>query len=265
MLLATSKWQDGVLLQNGLYAPYSLCAKPYDAQVSTDFIREPNTKSVRFELRANDPVCGGSKRAELYIMRTNAVAMKSEWYAFSIYVPADYAKDAKAEGHFQIHQAGSSGSPLVEFWAQNDLYYLALNYDNNGDGVYNHPLLPIGAIDKGKWTDWVLRYKYSVGNDGIIELWKNGEKITFTLPNGTKTQTIAGPNYNLVNGVPEISPYPKFGIYKWPWSAAGTYNPSVRVLYHAMVMFGDKDCTFADFAYPAPAETTTTIKPRNRI
>ena len=55
-------------------------------------------------------------------------------------------------------------------------------------------------MERGAWTDWVFHVKWSYGPDGVLEVWKNSQKIV----------TKSGPNtFNDARG-----PYMKMGIYK---------------------------------------------------
>src|SRR5690606_8142143 len=57
---------------------------------------EPGNRAARFELRDSDPVMKGSKRAEVTIVKgEDGDIQKDTWYAFELYVPADYADEDK--------------------------------------------------------------------------------------------------------------------------------------------------------------------------
>ena len=57
-----------------------------------------------------------------------------------------------------------------------------------------------GSLGTNKWTDWVFRIRWSYGNDGIVQVWKNG----------TQVLNRTGPNcYN-----DETMPHFRMGIYK---------------------------------------------------
>ncbi|MBK5550669.1 heparin lyase I family protein [Pseudomonas sp. TH03] len=32
-------------------------------------------------------------------------------------------------------------------------------------------------VEKGKWVDWVLHVKWSSGEDGFLEIWKDGKAV----------------------------------------------------------------------------------------
>ncbi len=228
-------WETGDLMQN-IYYPYSLCNKPYDAQISTDYSRK-GTHSVRFEVRATDATCGGSKRAELYVPGSLAVTPTLKWFAWSDYMPADYAKDAKAESHFQLHHSGATGSPIFGVWVQDDKYYFVQSYDHNEDGVITQVKHDLGAVRKGQWDDWVVYIDTQVDASGKLMVWRNGVKVL----------EVNGPNTYMINGKADPKPYPKFGIYKWPWSNGGTFNPSTRVIYMDAVSMGTSANSIGDF------------------
>lgn len=244
MILLKADWEQGDMLQ-GIFAPYSLCNQPNDGKISTDFARI-GTKSMRFELNNSDKVCGGSKRAELYVQGSKPVTAQLKWFAWSNYLPAGYSKDSNAECHFQIHSKDSptAGSPLFELSLQNDGWYVQQSYNLLGTGKATSRLKQIGLADKGKWNDWVLQFEPKVDTTGIMRLWRNGKLVYEYL----------GANFNNVIDattgklIPEGPGYPKFGIYKWPWAKQANWNKvTKRVTYIDMVRMGDVNCTLADF------------------
>lgn len=246
MILVKADWESGDILQ-GVFAQFSLCNQPNDGKISTDFART-GTKSMRFELNQTDKVCGGSMRAELYVQGSKAITPKLQWFAWSNLLPAVYAKDKNAEGHFQIHSKDSptAGSPLFELWLQDDAWYVQQSFNLTATGKATQRLVKIGSVDKGKWNDWVLHYVPSVNATGVLQLWRNAALV----------YNVQGPNFNNVIDpttqklVPEGIGYPKFGIYKWPWAKKSNWNSvTKRVTYVDRVMMGDENCTLKDFAF----------------
>ena len=52
-----------------------------------------------------------------------------------------------------------------------------------------HPNVYVGPMNKGNWTDWVVHAKWSFGADGVLEIWRDGNKVgTQTGPNNYKTE-----------------------------------------------------------------------------
>jgi len=240
-VLLKADWETGDLTQ-GIFALFSLGEKNKGAVITTEQART-GKKSVRFDLASTDPIVGGSKRAELYIQKTHKLAPSFRWYAISNFLPKGYVSDARAEGHFQLHQDGSAGSPLVELWLQNDEWFLAQAYNLKGTGKQTQKLTSLGKATKGVWNDWVIHYEPSVSASGLVEVWRNG----------VLKCAIKGANFNNVidrNGdlVVESHPYPKFGIYKWPWTGSGPFTIKTRTSFVDTFKVGDGKCTLKDFA-----------------
>ena len=82
--------------------------------------------------------------------------------------------------------------------------------------------------DRGKWTDWVFHVRWSPGDDGLNEFWRNGELAA------TDTgQNCAASDY---------APYFKLGSYKWPWKQDAEAAPSAvarRVIYFDEIRIAD--------------------------
>ena len=261
-ILVNVGWESGTILQN-LFAPYSLCTRAYAGAISDSFARE-GTHSARFELRDTDETCGASKRSELYIQQSNvAISSRLQWYAFSEYIPAWMPDDKIAEVHWQIHHAGSAGSPLVTIWIQNGRYILVQSYSPTALAKQTQRIQDLGPVIKGQWVDWVIYYKYRLDPSGQLSVWQNG----------TQVANVPGVNFNAVRStvdtsllVPEAHPYEKFGIYKSPWSHLCPCIPNKTVVYIDRVMGGDSTAVLADFlptVPPVPAPTPDTTKKFN--
>src|SRR5690606_39571213 len=83
---------------------------------------EPGNRAARFELRDSDPVMKGSKRAEVTIVKgEDGDIQKDTWYAFELYVPADYADEDKKELINQWHQDGRSEEHTSELQSRENL------------------------------------------------------------------------------------------------------------------------------------------------
>jgi hypothetical protein len=109
--------------------------------------------------------------------------------------------------------------------------------DGYSDGLI---YIDLGVIPKNKWIDWVVHIKYSHTNTGILEVWKDGEKLI----NRQNT-----PNtYN-----DEKYPYFKFGVYKWEWGNAATR----RIIYYDEVRIGNKNSSYDEVK---PNKTNNTNK-----
>lgn len=241
-ILISTGWETGTGIADGVYPLASLCGSVTGAAVSDSFARE-GTHSARFELNATDPDCAGNKRIELYLQQSNALSKVIQWYAYSEYIPAWLPYNPLCVIHFQIHHAGSIGSPPVAIWNEGGRWTLQQYYDPTNSGKQISKSTDLGPVVKGQWIDWVIYYKWRLDPTGQISVWKNGVQVA----------NVPGVNFNMVaGGVPEANPYLKFGIYGWPWRTGGPYTPSKDVVYIDRYMMGDSTATLADFTPAAP-------------
>jgi hypothetical protein len=235
-MVVKTGWEKGDVLQK-VYSQGSLCT-PWAAVISDSFARK-GKHSVRFELNATDTNCGYSKRAELTIPSSPAT-QDIVWYAWSEYLPEDYAYDTYNELHFQLHHTSHSGPPLLGLWITKDRWKLVHTFDTADINNKKHSIkqYDLGPVTKGKWIDWVLYTNLKLDSTGNIKLWRNGALLL----------DITGANFNREDGKPQKNPYLKFGIYKWPWhDYPGPFNPAKRVVYFDEVKTGREGLTIEDF------------------
>ncbi|WBQ08344.1 heparin lyase I family protein [Kribbella sp. CA-293567] len=188
---------------------------------------------ARFELRSTDPLANNGTRTELS-QNDNQPRTADRWYGFSINLAADYAPDRSRDIVSQWHdcdnvdQGCDGGSPPLALMTERGNWKI--------DFLGN--ILDLGAYQPTQWTDWVFHVKWSTGNDGVLEIWKNGQRMVPAYKGRTFTK---GPR----------SPYFKFGIYKWDWNKnKNTNNPPSdtrkRVLYYDALRLGNENATYAD-------------------
>lgn len=245
-------WEDPSLgVGQGQFSLFSLCNKPWDAQIST-LVARKGIRSIRFELRPTDTVCGNSKRAELYKSQVPKWMDTIDKFGVSIYYPADYVSDLdpnlprRQEGHLQYHQLTAPGSPLWEIGTEGEKMLLFINYDTTGTGKQTQFVIDLGVpgakkstnglvdggvvtgsnkVVRGQWVDWDVYYRRRTDNTGLFVLYRNGQEVFRR----------TGPNANkiFVGGVlvDETWGYPKNGIYKWPWNTGASFNVPFRVVF----------------------------------
>jgi hypothetical protein len=208
--------------------------------LSGDVARKGQT-AVRFELTKNDVLdYNGFTRAEI---RRPCETDAERWYGFSNFLPSDYTSDPLAEMIAQWHDVPdfdlleSWRSPPISLKVIKDHYYIhflwataAVNTVLTKTGEL---MTDLGPVDKNQWNDWVFHIKFSYRSDGIIEIWKNKNKI----------YTYYGPNsYN-----DKMYPYFKVGVYKWGWNGWASYSPeSKRVLYYDEVKIGNANSSMEE-------------------
>src|SRR5690606_20224285 len=194
------------------------------ANHSLTYVNKPNaTKghAARFELRYNDPIVKGSKRAEVTIVKgEHGDIGKDTWYAFDLYVPTDYVDESKKELVSQWHQDGDASAGIN---IKNGRFFWRF-YINGKKQDYD-----LGAIKKGQWNNFVIHMLHSYGSDGITELWLNDKKLL----------DLKGRNMNN-----EDLPKWKIGIYKSNW-LKGKTKVDRRVLYFDNIKVGDKQANYS--------------------
>jgi hypothetical protein len=190
---------------------------------------------VRFELHANDPDIGLSKRAELRWTDAFVGGVGTEnWYGLSIFVPAEWKQDTVRQDWQIVAQwHGIPDFDLGETWAPPPL---AIWIDKNEWSIWNYwdpkpvtiggspepeggrEVVWRGALDRDQWTDWVIHARWAYTADGLLEIWKDGQLVA----------TKHGPNvYN-----DRHSLYFMIGLYKWMWGIPGlAWSEPTRVIY----------------------------------
>jgi len=229
---------------NGLY---NESARVGLIALNTQLKREGNA-SVRFELTkadaakysSSDPNRFNYTRSEL---GRGAEASKERWYGMSTFFPSDYIADRNDETVMQWRGAEDNATeagrnPAIQLITYNDRFIVKVRYSAdpiNTKANSTEKQFDLGPITKNGWIDWVFHIKFSYGSDGVLEVWKNKQKvINYLGPNSYNDQRL---------------PYFKFGIYKWNWdNAAGrAISPEDRrVLYFDALRIGNANATFAE-------------------
>lgn len=182
-------------------------------------------------------------RTEVYV-DNYAIIGDDYWYGFSIYLPDSYIPDRTWEIVAQWHgwpEGFPDFSPGTEYWRSpvlalrttGGIWNIINRWDakrNTGDinnRVYGGTKTwDLGKYETGKWVDWIFHFKWSYQNDGILEVWKNGNLV------------ISKTGANCFND--KIGPYFKMGLYKgwenwWKYPSTNWWNHDVvdqRILYH---------------------------------
>jgi len=170
------------------------------------------------------------------------------WYGFSIFLPKDYVTDNIWEIVAQWH--GVPDFDIGENW-RNPVMALSTNggkwtllnrwdakrntFEGGKKSYGGTEIYDFGLYETEVWADWVIHVKWSYQPDGILEVWKNGEKVVDQ----------KGPNtFNDAKG-----PYFKMGIYKgWKDPDRPGDAISKRVLYHDEFRMGGADAVYEDVA-----------------
>src|SRR5690606_14635827 len=167
----------------------------------------PDNKSARIELRDNDPIVKGSRRAEVTIVKgEDGDIGKDTWYAFELNVPKDYIDEDDDEVINQWHQNGNASAAIR---IKNGRFLWRFYIDGKKTDF------DLGLIEKDTWNSFVVNMVHSYGSDGLTQVWINNQNLI----------DLKGRNIN-------NDPLPKWkiGIYKSEWASAKT-TTSKRVLY----------------------------------
>jgi hypothetical protein len=213
--------------------------QPYSMTFNSS-IKKNDNKSLRLELRKDDPLVSNSKRCELLLPSENP--LEEHWYGVSIYLPKggdeDFTVDVEREILIQWHNSPDAGEdwtspPFSLMTGEGGQYIIGHAWDegrvttNAGMSANNTTLNTyIGSYveDKGKWVDWVfhIRWGWNKSQNPITEVYKNGQLVyeKNSTPNMTNDQ----------KGV-----FPKLGIYKWDWKSP----TSASVVTKRIVYFDD--------------------------
>jgi hypothetical protein len=180
-------------------------------------------------------------RTELKAKAPNPVKGKDTWYGFSVYLPASFERDRLGDILAQWHQTNDPGeknlNPPVALEVKDGRWVLYTRWNPYQPTVKSKTKqvgFQFGAIDTNKWTDWVFRIRWSHGNDGELQVWKNGKQIAYR----------KGPiGYN-----DRIMPYFKMGLYKSAWRTDKVGNVKERTVYHDEVRIAGHGASYSDVA-----------------
>jgi hypothetical protein len=187
--------------------------------------------SVRFDLVNTDPAIDNSSRAEIKAVPVEPAGAE-RWYGVSTYLPTNWLADPTPEVILQWHQTGgdcSAGcSPPLSIFIRAGHYWIQQSWQNDvavpGDWTFGPPV-DIGAYQTGQWTDWVVHVKWSLGSDGVLEIWKDGQPVPGFDPK-------PGRNDDFGERAQGHGNYLILGIYKWPWSKRDPRSTTTRrILY----------------------------------
>src|SRR5690606_26811470 len=114
------------------------------------------------------------------------------------------------------------------------IYFRSLNRNTRGNESSAYTNYPLGSIERGEWNEFVFHFVHAPNQDGLIELWKNGQKV----------HTIKGPNMR--SGFPR--PRLKIGIYKWLWNNGQSGGTSKRTLYYDNIRIGNENTVLSEIS-----------------
>ncbi len=139
----------------------------------------------------------------------------------------DWKKDRSVEAApFQLHTTPSTWSCTISTKSGSTSARATapfMMFSKNGRAeivTYGGKLRWTGPIEIKKWLNIVAHFRISTGNDGFIEMWKDGKKLF----------RVNGPNSPKADdcGKTLRAPYFKMGVYKWDWRPGRKATDSSR-------------------------------------
>ncbi len=125
---------------------------------------------------------------------------------------------------FQVHKrpdpGDNGGKQPFHLRVKNGEWKIQTSWDDNANSTSssaNQRSFSAGTAQRGQWYDWKVRYKPSYRQDGVLEVWRGGNKVV----------SYHGPNaFNNKEGS-----FAKYGIYSPVRSKSGQtiYYDGVRV------------------------------------
>ena len=230
-LLTVQYFEDPALIDPNYSSEWWQAFAYDDSFQVEETIKRAGNFSGRFEINSSDPKQSGGIRAEM-TQRLDLLGQE-RWYGFSQYFPASYVFDSTPELAGQWHDQPDEGesasrTPSNFIMIRNNRFIWYLSWDADAITYNNSPdrfmEIDLGPVPKDQWIDWVVHIKFAYDNTGILEVWKNGEKVI--------------DRHNQPNSYNDTKlPYFKLGIYKWDWNGSSVNQ---KVMYWDEVRIGNE-------------------------
>lgn len=181
--------------ESGSLAPFAIqAALPDSLEVVSSPVRS-GRHAARSRLRSSDPLVSKGRRAEL-TDPTSVPLHEVRWYGLSVWAGDDFTMPARNDGIcFQFHQHAKTGSPVLAF------RLIGGNWKITTDAAAPRRTLATLPFAQNRWTDWVIRVRWSGESTGEWTIWKDGVQVVHeTKVITTRADESAGP-------------YAKFGQY----------------------------------------------------
>ena len=152
----------------------------------SDSVARNGRYSMRVELNKNDPMAGGSKRAEM-VFTSEKTPNVERWYKFSIFLPKDYSIDPVHEILAQWHEIPDRDlgedwrTPPISLQIARGVWQASIKWAtaqlNTNKTISGKIDTSLGNIEMGVWTDWIFHIRFSYTNTGLLQIWKNGKQV----------------------------------------------------------------------------------------
>jgi len=257
--------KDKPRLENVMYEETCETGLPFaSAQVrenngsdwTLSYVKNPvfqGLQSARFEIRKDMQKVGSAQtyRSEVMIIKGDAYPNfpRDVWYSYALLLPAKGMEtDTYRDCITQWYEDGTDettirverGKCFIEVCpAEGSKTLIKYDLFGTGQSSTTSGLSALNEIPKDVWNQFVFHFIHSTGSDGLIEIWRNGEKI----------HTIKGRNMHLK------LPKWKLGLYKASMGSSSLYS---RVVYFDNVMVGNSSSTVETMTLGAGAGAAPT-------
>jgi hypothetical protein len=211
---------------NNAFVGFSLAGHQYCCSYSITQVINPEGpgKVLKYDLRRTDTIVSSSVRAEIELQGTDAPENSERWYGLQYYLQ-NYGADPGAESLLQWHDINGTCPPLS---LQVQSGRLRIQQCINNANTSND----LGPVVSNAWLSIVMHVKWTSGNTGIIQVWRDGQLMV----NKSNIRT------NSTGGS-----YFKFGINKWSWApGGGSSNQSQRIFYVDNFRMGNDNAMYQD-------------------
>jgi Polysaccharide lyase len=245
--------------------------RPFIASGNAPTVTSEKTRAGHYAIksvlnRLNSPI---SFRTEATTTHANAKYFSDTWYGLSVFLPKSYISSPVWEIVFQWHGVPDNPkaetlNPPMSMHTGNGAWLLGTVGDSrkpaskaNYESKDKYPLGSYAA-DMGRWTDWVFHIRWDYrkvgsGNDGQLQVWKNGALVI----NASPIQL----GFN-----DSVGPYFKMGLYKgWRDRAVPADTVSERVLYHDEFRQAGAGGSYASVAPPGSKSVVTPAAPTSIV
>ncbi|MFD3448255.1 polysaccharide lyase [Microbacteriaceae bacterium 4G12] len=194
-------------------------------------------KAVQFVV----PHSGGQFRSE--IAQPYEEGFHERWYTARIYIPQDWVFDKDSGDDIVMQWHAVLGServdrdfPELAIAVKGDRWSIQRAFGPTANIERDSKTLD-ELVQKGVWSSWVIHAKWSSGNDGLLQIWKDGKVVW----------EVQGPNAYATRA---RTPYLKTGLYHPLWKPKyGEPKPGPvkeRKVFIADVKIGNEQATYQD-------------------
>jgi hypothetical protein len=218
---------------------------------------------------ADAPGLGDGSRAARLAVRRAPDSFRSEislphekgfqerWYGERLLVPADWVFDPNRGNDIVLQWHAIPGNwratfPNLEISIGNTNWFIRQSHGNAQSNPTRTNTKLTEPVERGAWVAWVVHARWSPGDDGLLQIWKDGHQVLER----------HGPNVYSTIGV-EYTPYLKTGLYhpEWHFNKEGRQSAFDRetpvatnkVIYVTDVRIGGARATYADVEPPGSA------------